>query len=301
MTTAPPRIGSTPAPARADVAAPAVRRHGGWVRERNGAIYAALVVGTLLSLAPMLVVLVNSFRTNAEIIRDPLGLPTTVDLSNYTRAWSDASLGKFFVNSTIVTLGSLALGLVVALPLAYALGRWTFRGRALVGVLFLAGLMVPLKIGVVPLADLYNRTGLMDTLLGLVLIYAASGLPLAVLILSAFYSQLPDELEDAALVDGAGHWTLFGRIMTPLVRPAIAAVLVLNIGPAWNDFFMPLILLRTLDRYTLPVGITTFFGEYATDRGLLFASIVIVIIPVTIFFALAMKHVVRGLTAGIGK
>lgn len=287
----------SPGPGRAD-ARP--RRRAG-VRQANVPVYVALIIGALASLSPILIVLVNSFRPNSEIVRDPLGVPATLDFSNYVNAWFSASLGTYFLNSVIVTAGALALCLVLALPVGYAIGRWTFAARTFLGVLFLAGLMVPLRIGVVPLARLYERLGLNDSLFGLILIYAAIGLPMAVLILSAFYAQLPDSLEDAALVDGAGHGILFLRIMTPLVRPAIAAVLVLNVGPAWNDFFMPLIFLRSFDSYTIPVGITTFFTEHSADRGLLFAGIIIAILPVAIFFSLAMKHVVRGLTAGIGK
>lgn len=269
--------------------------------EKNGPVYLALTVAAIVSVSPLVAVLINSFRPNAEIVANPLGFPKGLDLTNYVNAWVEASLGVYFVNSIIVAVGALALSLALALPLAYALGRWTFRGKGFLTVLFLAGLMVPLKIGVVPLTHLYEQLNLMDSLLGLILIWAAQGLPMAVLVLSAFYGQLPMSLEDAARVDGAGEGTIFLRIMTPLVKPAIAAVLVLNIAPVWNDFFMPLVFLRSESNFTLPVGITSFFSRHSADRGLLYAGIMIAIIPMAVFFSLAMKQLVRGLTAGSEK
>lgn len=270
-------------------------------REKNGLVYGVVIAATALSLFPLIAIFTNSFRPNADIVSNPIGLPTSFYVDNYVSAWDDASLGYYFGTSVVIAAGALLLQMVLGLPLAYALGRWQFRGRSVINLLFLAGLMVPLRIGIVPLVRLYEDTGLLDTHLGLILVYAVSGLPMAVLVLSAFYAQLPQALEDAALVDGAGPFTIFWRIMTPLVKPATAAVLVLNVGPAWNDFFMPLILMRSRENYTLPVGITSFFGEHSADRGLLFAGIMIAVIPVIIFFSLAMKHIVRGLTAGIEK
>lgn len=267
----------------------------------RGLLVGLLILMAVVSLLPMTAVFVGSLRSNAEIMAAPVALPTSVDLSNYVNAWTRGSMATYFGNSLIVTLGALCLSMAVALPASYALGRWVFRGRAILALLFAIGLMVPLRLGVVPLFRMFNQVGLTNSLAGLMLIYAASAIPMAVLVLSAFYSQLPDALEHAALVDGAGHRTIWWSIMTPLVRPAIAAVLVLNVGPIWNDFFMPLIFLRDRGNYTLPVGITSFFSEHSSDRGLLYAGIIITIVPVVAFFALAMRQIVAGLTAGIEK
>lgn len=265
----------------------------------NLGAYLFLAVAALLSAAPLLLVVLNSLRTNVEIISDPLAWPSTFNVENYRRAWSDASLGTYMVNSLLVTGGALVLCLAVSLPIAYALGRWSFGGKAIVAGFFLAGLMVPMRIGALPLYHMYESVGLVDTLTGLVLVYAAAGVPMAVLILTTFYRGLPDSLADAARVDGAGEVTIFLAILTPLVRPAIVTVLVLNVAPAWNDFFYPLILQRTEARFTLPVGISTFFSEYSVDRGMLFAGLVIAAAPLSILFALCMRQVVSGLTAGM--
>jgi raffinose/stachyose/melibiose transport system permease protein len=132
-------------------------------------------------------------------------------------------------------------------------------------------------------------------------VYSTQTLPLAVLILTTFFRQLPVELEEAARIDGAGDWRIFRTVMLPLMRPALATVAVVQAAPIWNDFFYPLVLLRTQENYTLPVGLTRFFGVYRSDLGLLFAALVIVSLPLIIVFIAATRQIIQGLTAGIGK
>ncbi|MEI3848768.1 MULTISPECIES: carbohydrate ABC transporter permease [Microbacterium] len=263
--------------------------------------YVVLAIAAAVSAVPNLLVLVGSLRPNAEIVANPTGLPSSFFLGNYARAWEEGSIGTYFLNSVLVTAISLALALVLFLPAAYALGRWRFPFAAVVQAVFLLGLMVPLKIGILPLVQLYDGWGLIDSLGGLVLVYTAQAAPLMVLILSTFYRQLPDTLEDAAMLDGASHFRTFFSVMTPLMRPAVAAAVILSVGPIWNDFFMPLVLTRSDANFTIPVGISSFFGEYGADRGMLYAGIVIAVAPVVIFFVLAMRQIVSGLTAGIEK
>ncbi len=271
--------------------------------KRNGrlGVYLMLSLVTLFSALPNLLVMIGSLRPNREIVANPTGLPSSLYLGNYARAWEEGSIGTYFVNSVLITVVSLALALVLFLPAAYALGRWRFRFAGIVTSLFLLGLMIPLKIGILPLVQLYDSWGLIDSMGGLVLVYTAQAAPLMVLILSTFYRQLPDSLEDAAMIDGASHFRVFLNIMTPLMKPAIAASIILSVGPIWNDFFMPLVLIRSDTNFTIPVGISTFFGEYTADRGMLYAGIVIAVAPVVVFFALAMRQIVSGLTAGIEK
>ncbi|MCK6068125.1 MULTISPECIES: carbohydrate ABC transporter permease [Microbacterium] len=269
-------------------------------RSRVG-VYIVLTVAAAISALPNVLVLVGSLRPNSEIVANPTGLPTSLYLGNYARAWEQGAIGTYFLNSVVVTAVSLALALVLFLPAAYALGRWRFRFAGAIQALFLLGLMVPLKIGILPLAQMYDQWRLVDNLAGLVLVYTAQAAPLMVLILSTFYRQLPESLDDAARIDGASHFRTFFSVMTPLMKPAIAVSVVLSIGPIWNDFFMPLVLIRSEENFTIPVGVSSFFGEYTADRGMLYAAIVIAVAPVVIFFALAMRQIVSGLTAGIEK
>ncbi len=262
------------------------------------------VVLTLYAVAaagPLLLVLVNSFRPTADIYRAPLGAPTLTGAENYITAWSKASFSTYFVNSLVVTAASLVLGVGAATLAAYALGRMQFRGRDPISVLFLAGLLLPAQLGVLPIFYLLQSLGLIDTRTGLVLVYASQCLPLAIFILSVFFRQLPSELEEAARLDGAGELRMFFSVMLPLVKPALATVTIVQCVPIWNDFFYPLVLLRSEEKYTLPVGLTTFFGQYQSNFGALFAALVIVSVPLVLLFIVATKQVVAGLTAGIGK
>jgi raffinose/stachyose/melibiose transport system permease protein len=254
-----------------------------------------------VALAPLLLVLNNAFRSTRQIYTSPLGLPSSEGAANFVEAWSRASFSTYFVNSLIVTMGSLALGVGLATMAGYALGRLRFRGRHLVSGLFLAGMLLPAQLGVVPIFYLLQSIRLIDSHFGLILVYASQSLPLSVLILSLFFRQLPDELEEAARLDGAKPFRIFFSIMLPLVRPAVATVLVVQCAPIWNDFFYPLVLLRSEENFTLPIGLTTFTGQNRSDYGALFAALVIVSVPIIALFVAATRHVVAGLTAGVGK
>lgn len=258
-------------------------------------MYAAIAFG------PLLLVVIGSFRPNADILLDPVGMPDGLNVDNYTRAWQTASISTYFLNSVLVTVASVALCLTVSAMAAYALGRWSFRGRALLAAFFISGLMIPAKLGLLPVFYMFESMGLIDSRIGLVLLYAASGVPFSVFVIMAFVRTLPTELEEAARLDGANEGRLFVSIVLPLIRPALAVVAVFQFAPTWNDFFYPLVLLRSDEKYTIPVGLTRFFGEYAADRGTLFAGLVIALLPLAIVFALATKHIVAGLTAGMLK
>ncbi len=260
-----------------------------------------LAVYAIIAAGPLLLVLNNSLRPTSDIYRTPLGPPTLEGMGNFTTAWSRASFSTFFFNSVFVTVGALILGVGAATLAGYALGRFKFPGRRTLSALFLAGMLLPIQLGVVPIFYLLQSMRLVDTHLGLILVYAAHTLPVSILLLSVFFRQLPDELEEAARLDGAGRFRIFFSVMLPLVRPALATVIVVQCAPIWNDFFYPLVLLRSADKYTLPVGLTAFMGQYQSDYGALFAALAIVSAPMIILFVLATKHVIAGLTAGVGK
>ena len=257
--------------------------------------YAAIV------LLPLLLVISNALRPTREIFKNPVGLPTSPTLHSFVKAWQEASFNIYFFNSLLITVASVLLATAVAALAGYMLGRYEFTGSRFFIAFFLAGLMLPFRLAIVPLFLLLNNMGLVDKRLGLILVYAATGIPFSIFILSAFFRQLPKELTEAARIDGAGEFTIFGRIMLPLVRPALATVIVFQFVPLWNDFFFPLVLLRSTSKWTLPVGMTRFFGEFQTDWSTLFAGLIITTLPLIIIFLLATKQIIAGLTAGIGK
>jgi raffinose/stachyose/melibiose transport system permease protein len=254
-----------------------------------------------VALVPLLVMVSSSFRTNADLITEPLGAPWPLSVASYKEAWTVGSFATYFANSLLVTCGAVALSTVVATMAAYALARSRSRIFRGLEALFLSGLMLPIHLAILPIFYLFDGAGLIDSRLGLVLMYGASGVPFSVFVLTTFFRQLPVELEEAAQLDGASTWQTFVRIMVPLVRPAVATVAVFRFVPIWNDFLFPLVLLRNEEKYTLPVGLTTFFGENATNYSAVFAGLVITTVPLILLFLLATKQIVAGLTAGMTK
>ena len=265
------------------------------------AVSGFLWVYAVIAVAPLLVMVFSSLRTTREMARNPLALPLNPNFASYTKAWVQASFGTFFTNSLLVTIGSVLISTVVSLLAAYALARSKSRVTSIIEAVFLSGLMLPVYLAILPVFYLLDGMGLVDNKFGLILLYAALSIPFSVFVLTSFFRQLPVELEEAARIDGAGSFTMFWHIMLPLVKPAIATVVVFRFVPIWNDFFYPLILMRSKENYTLPVGLTTFFGEYQTDWPTLFAGLVIATIPLVVLFLVATKQIVAGLTAGMTK
>jgi raffinose/stachyose/melibiose transport system permease protein len=274
-------------------------------REAHGAASVAANVFlwgyAIVAVGPLLLMVSNSFRSQQDIATQPLGLPLAPRVTSFQEAWITASFETYFVNSIVVTVCSVTLGAVISLMAAYALARC--RGRifqAIEGV-FISGLMLPVHLAILPLFYMLDAVHMTSNLLTLVLVYAALSIPFSTFVLTVFFRQLPLELEEAARLDGAGSFQTFVRILLPLVRPAVATVVVFRFVPIWNDFFYPLILIRDRDLYTLPVGLTRFFGEYSTDWPQLFAGLTIATLPLVIVFLIATKQIISGLTAGVTK
>src|SRR4051812_21866727 len=272
-------------------------------RPRKGVVASTILlwVYAAAALAPLVLMALGSLRTEQQLADQPIGFPLHPAFENYAKAWSEGGFSTYFINSIVVTVSSVLLGTGVAVLAAYPLARYRFRGRGLLTAYFLAGLMLPIRLGIVPVFYLLNSIGLIDSRIGLICVYAASGVPFSIFVLTAFFRQLPMELEEAARIDGANAWQMFLRVMVPLVRPAVATVVVFRFVPIWNDFLFPLVLLRTREKYTVPVGLTSFFGEYSTDWSALFAGLVIATIPLIVLFLVATKQIVAGLTAGMSK
>ncbi|MCO5969139.1 carbohydrate ABC transporter permease [Actinoallomurus soli] len=274
------------------------------IRVGGAASVILLWVYALAALAPLIIMAFNSLRTEQDLANQPLGLPLHPDFGNYSRAWSEGNFSTYFVNSVVITVFSVVLGTGVSVLAAYPLGRYRFRGRGALSSYFLAGLMLPIRLGAVPVFYLVNSLTQslpgVDTRFWLICVYAGSGVPFSVFVLTAFFRQLPMELEEAARIDGAGELRIFARIMVPMVRPALTTVALFQFIPLWNDFFFPLVLLRD-DQWTLPTGLTRFFGEFESAHATLSAGLVITTIPLVVLFLVATKQIVAGLTAGMSK
>ena len=265
------------------------------------AVQCVLLLNAFLVLAPMAIMGVSAFKSTREIFQHPFALPAVWRWENFARVWVEARFALYFRNSVLVTIASVVIVVILGAMAGYALGRFRFRGNDLVYLYFLSGLMLPIRLGIIPLFILMRTLHLLDTLWALILTYAASGLPSAVFILTGFFRTLPADLDSAARIDGAGEWLIFQRIMVPLVRPALIIVAVYNLIPVWNDFFFPLVFIQTDRLKTLPLGMTTFFGQYSTDWGALFAGLTLAALPVVTLYALLSQQFIRGLTAGAVK
>ncbi|MGW1450378.1 carbohydrate ABC transporter permease, partial [Micromonospora sp. NPDC002411] len=203
-----------------------------------------LLLWGLLTVLPLLWMFVSSFKTNGEILADPWGLPGTLHLDNWARAWTGAHIGRYFLNSLVVVTGSVTLTMLMGATAAYVFARYEFRGRQVVYYLFVGGLMFPVFLALVPLFFVVRNAGLFGTWKGLILVYAAYSLPFTVFFLTAFFRTLPTTVAEAAMVDGCGHFRLFFRVMLPMARPGLISVAIFNFLSHWNQFLLPQVLMQ---------------------------------------------------------
>ncbi len=255
---------------------------------------------------PFVWLLVSSFKASQEVFLDPFAWPTSWVFENYERAWTVARFGDYFFNSVLVTGVTVLATLLLSACSAYALARFRFPGVRATQFYFLAGLMVPIQLAVVPLFFEMKALGLLSSRLGLGLVYLATSLPFAVFLLVGFFRSLPGSLREAALLDGASEWTVFWRVMLPLARPGLATVAIITFLGVWNEYLVAFMLLSgegAESLRTLPLGLAnlTVVGQFRTDFGMIFAGIVIVMLPTLVIYLALERHLTRGLVMGANK
>ncbi len=262
---------------------------------------AVFLAYVLLILYPLVNMLLSSFRSTREILKAPFALPSKLDFTNYATVWIGKGFWRYFVNSLWITVASMSIVLLLGSMASYGVSRIRFRLSTAVYMLFLSGIMLPLKAAIIPLFLIMKKLALVDNPLSVILIFVAMGLPSTVFILSGFMKAIPADLEAAARIDGCNEWGIYRRIVMPVVAPAISLVTIYNAVPIWNDFFFPLVFLQS-DKYkTLPVGLSSFFGQHSTEWGLLFTGLSIAIVPVLVLYLFMSKYFIRGMTAGAVK
>jgi raffinose/stachyose/melibiose transport system permease protein len=264
--------------------------------------YVILILVAALILVPIGFAVLGGFKSNGQLVGDPGAIiPSPWVLSNYTDVLVGPNSGVFWqevLNSLVVAAIAITATVVPASLAAFAFARIAFRGREAMYTLFTLGLLFPAAVAILPLYILVRDLGLSGNFLGVALPEAAFGLPLTVIILRPFFRSIPAELEDAARMDGCTTFGFFWRVLLPLARPAIATVSVLAIVGTWNAFMLPLILLNGEDQWTLPLGVMNFSGTYTSDQARILAFTVLAIVPAILFYAVAERQIVRGLTAG---
>ena len=259
-----------------------------------------LSIWSVIVIVPFLWVVLSSFKTTKEILASPFSLPAHWSFDNYAHAWTDAGIRQFFLNTVIVVGVALVLVMLLGAMCAYVLARFTFPGARFIYYLMLVGLTVPIFLAIVPLFFVLKNIGLINTLPGLIMVYVAFALPFTVFFLYAFFKTLPDDVYEAALIDGAGEWRAFFRIMLPMARPGIAAVAIFNFLGLWNQFLLPVALNSDQSKYVLTQGMASFASQagYAVDFGALFAAVVITVVPVLIVYVIFQRRLEGSVSRG---
>ncbi|HIG44922.1 MAG TPA: carbohydrate ABC transporter permease [candidate division Zixibacteria bacterium] len=268
-------------------------------------IYTILLTYLVIVVYPMIWLLYTSLKTDREIFLAPFTLPDWGNLQwiNFSRAWTIGHFGDYFMNSTILTLLTVVLSLLFAAMAAYALSRFRFGGVRPLFFYFLAGLMVPLQLAIVPLFFQMKDMLLLNSRFGLLLVYVAFGMPFAIFILAGFFRSLPSGLHESALMDGAGELRAFWSIMLPLAKPGLITVGIFAFLGTWNEFFMAFMFLsgeNAQDLRTLPLGLAnlTIISQYRSDWGMAFAGLVLMMLPTMLVYGLLQRHLTKGITVG---
>ena len=265
--------------------------------------HVALIAWAIIICLPLLWVLMSSFKTTAQIFQSPFSLPTSLNFDNYVSAWTTASIGTYFFNTVIVVGSALIIVMLLGAMCAYYLARYEFRGSQIIYYLMLAGLTFPIFLAVVPLFNTLKGFGLLNTLPGLIVTYVAFALPFTVFFLYAFFKTLPQEVAEAAALDGAGPWRIFFQIMLPMAKPGIASVAIFNFLGLWNQFLLPIALNTNSNNYVLSQGMAYFASQagYAVNFGALFAAVVITVLPVLVTYIIFQRQLQGSVSPGLMK
>ena len=273
------------------------RRQWGWLPA-----FAVCVVVASIVLIPLLVTAIGGLRSSGEVLSEPFSIPRALHWENYGNILAPGSpFWGALLNSLLIVIGTIALLLASASPAAFVLARIRFPGREIIYNVFLFGLLFPLTIAALPLYLTIRELQLLNTLWAVILPQVAFGLPTTILILRNFFRAIPQELEDAATIDGATRLGFLLRVLLPLSRPALAVVSVLAAVGSWNNFLLPLLVLNDPSQGTLPLAVTQFQGQYATDWASVLAFVTLAMIPAVLIYLLAERQIVSGLTAGAVK
>jgi len=254
---------------------------------------------SIIALFPVFMILINSFKIRRAIFGAPFQFPNaqTFSLIGYETVIARANFAQYFLNSTIVTVGSLLLILLMGAMAAFALAEYKFPGNAMLGLYLSIGIMIPIRLGTVGILRLMVGLNLVNNLAGLILVYIAQGLPLTIFILSQFIRQVPRDLKDAARIDGASEYRIFTLVL-PVIRPALGAIGIFTMIPIWNDLWFPMILAPNSKTATITLGVQQFLGQFISDWNAVLSSLTLAMVPILIFYIIFSRQMIRSITAG---
>ena len=281
--------------------------------ERLYKVFIYLVLGILavLILVPVLWVLVASVKETSEHYGSPWALPTHIHWQNFVNAWTKANMGGYMLHSVLITGLALVILLVVALPASYCLARFKFVGKKLLNTCFMAGLFINVNYIVVPIylmlsgADKWLKTTLgqaflLNNLVVVSVVYAATALPFTIYLLSSYFATLPHDFEEAAYIDGAGYFRTMTQVIMPMAKPSIITVILFNFLSFWNEYIIIKTLVTNRDQWTLPAGLLNLMQaqQSAAEYGPMYAGLVLVMLPVLILYICVQKNLTKGMTVG---
>ena len=266
-------------------------------RERHLLTYIILVGFALIYLIPIIWLVISSFKEESELFRFPPSLlPEKFSVSNYVDAWGRADFALYFKNTTIVTIAATALTVCINMMAGYAFAKYKFRGSNVIFLFFMATMMLPLEVLMIPIFQMVKAVGFYNSFWGLIIPPAAT--PAGVFIVRQYFLTIPDEIMESARIDGAGETKIFLYLMVPLAKPAISVLAIFSFLWRWNDYMWPLVVIRDTAKYTVQLALASFSGQYAVSWGSLLAMSVLTMIPVLIIFLIFQKQFMKGMTAG---
>jgi len=264
-------------------------------------LYLFLGIITLVYLYPLVWVLINSFKNNTELFTKPWALPAKFMWGNYIYAWNTGRIGRYMLNSFIVTTVSIIFAVLLSSMAAYGIRRMKWKLSGFVLILFLAGTMIPIHAIIIPLFINFSKLHLTNSYLSLILPYITFAFPTTIYILSGFFGTIPREVEEAAVIDGCSMWKVYLKIVMPIAKPAIITVCIFNVVFMWNELLVALIFITDMNLMTLPVGLTAFSGQYSTNYPPLLAAIFMSILPSIIVYSIFTSQIAAGMTVGAVK
>ncbi|WP_442574648.1 carbohydrate ABC transporter permease [Microbacterium sp. F51-2R] len=280
-------------------APPTARRRRAALPSGTPAVYFVALVVIALMLGPVLYIILGGFRTNSQITVNPAGLPDPWVLTNYLGVLTESTFWILVFNSTIVAVATTVGVIVLGLMASYVLARYQFAGRGVLYTLFAAGLMFPITVAITPLYIVVRNMGLINSLGGVILPQIAFALPATIIILVPFLRAIPDEIQEAAFIDGCSRLGFFWRMVLPLAVPGVITVGILAFIGSWNSYLLPLFLLNDNANFTLPLGVQAFSSQYSVDTAKVLAFTSLSMIPALAFFSLFERRIVGGLTGAV--
>lgn len=260
-----------------------------------------LILWTVMAAGPLLWALMSSFKTSGQILSSPWSLPSSLHFDNWARAWGQANIGQFFVNTIVVVAASVVGTMLLGSMAAYVLARFPFPGSRIVYFVFVGGMTFPIIMAIVPLFFVMKNFGILNTPLGLILVYIAYSLPFTVFFMTSFFRTLPGTIAEAAMIDGASHTRTFFQVMLPMAKPGLISIGIFNFLGQWNQYLLPLALNQGNDNSKLLTqGLASLAVSqgYKGDWSALFAGLVIAMLPVLVVYMVFQRQVQAGLTAG---